>query len=92
MSKIEITVPDNQFECLLVAAVRYSIGRRTYMPETVTRWIAENCYHKLSQRIIEVMLRDIDTAPGLGDDCDVTTWSDFRAWLKMQEREMYGES
>ncbi len=76
-----IDLPDNHFEAVLISAVRYCIGRRTYMPETVTRWIMGHCHGVLSKKTINVMVNDIITAPSLGDDCDVRTWAEFRGWL-----------
>ena len=84
--KIEIETPDNGFECVLISAVRYAIGRRTYMPAAVTRWIGGHCYKGLSRKTLEVLIRDIDEAKSLGDECDVRAWMDFRAWLQMQLR------
>lgn len=81
MNEIKIVAPDNHFDCVLVSAVRYCIGRRTYMPEMVTDWIRGHCKDAISDLTIGVMIHDIDTAPSLGDDCDVQTWMGFRAWL-----------
>ena len=80
-----IQTPDNHFELVLISAVRYCIGRRTYMPEAVTSWIKGHCAGALSRQTVEVMIRDIDTAASLGDDCDAKTWMQFREWLKGQE-------
>ena len=85
MDEIKITVPDNHFEGVLISAIRYCIGRRMYMPETVTRWIMAHCAGKLERITINVMKRDIDEAHCLGDRCDVETWQKFRAWLDKQE-------
>ena len=82
---ITIHTPDNHFECVLMSAVRYCIGRRTYMPETVTSWIMGFCNGKLSQKTVGVMIRDIDEAHSLGDQCDAETWARFREWLRGQE-------
>ena len=79
--KITIETPDNHFEAVLISAVRYSIGRRTYMPDLVTSWIRGHCAGALSRQTVEVMIRDIDTAASLGDDCDARTWMEFREWL-----------
>ena len=76
-----IQTPDNHFEAVLISAVRYSIGRRTYMPDLVTGWIRGHCAGALSRQTAEVMIRDIDTAASLGDGCDIKTWLEFREWL-----------
>lgn len=82
-----IDLPDNDFVCVLISAVRYCIGRRTYMPETVTRWIMGHCKGQLSANTVSVMIRDINEAATqvrLGDECDVLTWEAFRQWLKRE--------
>ena len=83
------TVPiSDDLEAILICAVRYCIGRATYMPGLVTGWIEENMRGKLSQKTIGVMRRDIDEArrrQGLGMDCDVKTWEQFDVWLSLEE-------
>jgi hypothetical protein len=74
------------FGAVLNCAVRYCIGRRTYMPGLVTDWIMNHCHGILNQKTIGVMKRDIDEArtrpfDGLGDNCDIITWLKFREWL-----------
>lgn len=76
-----IQTPDNHFELVLISAVRYCIGRRTYMPEAVTSWIKGHCAGELSRQTVEVMILDIDTAASLGDNYDAKIWMKFREWL-----------
>lgn len=85
MSDIKVNVPDNYFDSVMISAVRYCIGRRTYIPEMVTSWIMGHCGGLLGRGTIHVMQRDIDEANSLGDRCDVETWTKFRAWLNKQE-------
>lgn len=76
------------FGAVLTCAIRYCIGRMTYMPGLVTDWIMQHCNGILTERTITVMKRDIDEAKardGLGMDMDVRTWMKFRAWLDEQE-------
>lgn len=86
---MKITV-DNDFGAVLVCAVRYCLGRRTYMPGLVTRWIRGNCKGLLKDNDIGVMLDDIDLQRrhgSLGDSCDVQVWEQFEDWLKGQRGE-----
>lgn len=76
--------PDDPFCMVIIAAVRYCLGRQTYMPDTVTRWIMASvpC---LPAEIAKILLRDINDQRrqyGLGDDCDVKTWETFESWLQ----------
>ena len=86
-------VPVNEdFRGILICAVRYAVGRETYMPGLVTDYITENCSGKLTDRDITVMLRDIDeqrhSHGGLGMECDVRTWERFEAWLKAESEKL----
>lgn len=76
------------FGAVLTCAVRYCLGRETYMPHLVTDWIMTHCEGLLTAKTLGVMKRDIDEAEsrnGLGMDCDVRTWKQFRAWLEEQD-------
>ncbi len=78
------------FDAVLLCAVRYCLGRRTYMPDLVTKWIMGTCNHKLSPNTIKIMLRDINDQrkmgdKALGDPCDIQTWNTFEKWLKEQQ-------
>ena len=80
------------FGAVLNCAVRYCIGRRTYMPGLVTDWIMQHCHGLLAHKALAVMRQDIDEARtgqwgdmSLGDDCDVYTWLKFREWLEKEE-------
>lgn len=76
------------FGAVLNCAVRYCIGRMTYMPGLVTDWIMQHCHGLLTEKTLFVMKRDIDEAnerDGLGMDCDVETLLKFRDWLEKEE-------
>ena len=82
--------PDDPFCSVIIAAVRYCLGRRTYMPDLVTRWIMASV-PELPAGTAKIMLRDIEERREtgrrlgremLGDPCDVRTWEAFESWLK----------
>lgn len=50
---------DNDFGCIINSAVRYSLGRSSYMPGTTVRFVLRNLM-VLDTRTIVVMIRDID--------------------------------
>jgi hypothetical protein len=90
---IEIRRDDDFFGAVLTCAVRYSIGRATYMPGLVTDWIMGHCAGMLCRKTLGVMLRDIDDAAkqdGLGMECDARTWMNFRTWI-LKEMEALDE-
>ena len=91
---------DEDLQTIMICAIRYSMGRRTYMPGLVTGWIMNNCDGKLGKGLIEIMLRDIQEQremglragwPSLGDPCDVKTWERFEAWLRDQLKKAVDE-
>lgn len=76
------------FDAVLTCAVRYCLGRATYMPGLVADWIMEHCKGLLTAKTLAVMKRDIDEAASRGGLCmywDVRTWLRFRAWLEEVE-------
>ena len=87
MKKPTIDPQDEFFQTILICAVRYSIGRATYMPGLVTDWIMAHMNGKLLGNTLDVMKRDIDEVPEdrRGMDCDRKTWARFREWLERQE-------
>lgn len=85
---------DDFFGAVLNCAIRYCIGRRSYMPRLVTDWIMEHCSGMLTGKTLFVAMRDIDEVRqemqsggfrSLGDECDVQTWNKFYEWLRKEE-------
>ena len=52
---------DNDFGCIINSAVRYSLGRYTYMPSTTVQFVLRYIM-VLDVRTITVMIEDIDRA------------------------------
>lgn len=71
-----IDLKDNDFGCILCAAVRYSLGRRTYMPGLVTDFIRP-LLPCLNDNTLNNMQREVSEYGEYGDDCDVRTWKEF---------------
>lgn len=61
------------YESVLICALRYALGRRSYMVGTVTRYIISEI-PKLSDKCKKIMITDIEQAPSYGDDCDKEDW------------------
>lgn len=91
LKKDMIDPTDDFFQGVLICALRYCMGRETYMPELVTGWIMRHMHGKLSNKTLSVMKRDIDETPveRRGMDCDRETWARFRYWL--EEEAKHGE-
>lgn len=73
----------DDFELILTCAVRYVIGRATYMPSVVIGFITP-LIHTLSKRTLAVMLTDIAEAPSLGMDVDKEMWLKFSSALEKE--------
>lgn len=77
MRKPEVRLEDDNFGAVLNCAVRYSIGRRTYMPHLVQSFIRPLLPH-LSDKTLYVMERDIAEASSYGDpNIDDPDWMRF---------------
>lgn len=69
-------------ELMWAAALRYSLGRRTYMPSVVCEWFKT---HKLSKNLIQTSITDItrnEECNNLGDDCDKLLWLSLKEYLQ----------
>lgn len=80
---------DNDFQAILICAVRYSIGRRTYMPELVTRYI-KPLLPQMTDNTLAVMRRDVEEPEtsafgSYGDECDRETWMRFLREIKEEQ-------
>ena len=74
--------PDDDFGLILNCAVRYSLGRQTYVPGSVCSFIAP-LISKLSDRTLWCMVQDIASADSYGDErIDKPVWMKFLADIK----------
>ena len=69
------------YEHMLISALRYAIGRRTYIVEITVHYILSEL-PKLSDSCKQVMIHDIENAYSLGDDCDRQDWMRLLKELK----------
>lgn len=78
---------DNDFGDIMIMALRYALGRRTYVTVEVPAFIMQN-KDEINKRICFVMLRDlesyvVDRLQGniKDDDCDYKSWVKLIQWL-----------
>jgi len=73
---------DDHYELMLISAVRYALGRRTYIVAETARYVSGKLW-MVKDATLMVMLRDIDERiawsdrsgmSGLGDECDRAEW------------------
>ena len=68
---------DDSLEIVIMSAVRYALGRRTYMPSAVIGFITP-LLDKLSYKTLAVLERDIAEADSYGDEkIDKPDWMMF---------------
>lgn len=89
---------DSNLESILICAVRYALGRETYMPKLVQDWIMAHP-ELLSENGVAVMIRDINDKDhiyevngrkydSLGSTAiDRPGWLYFRGWLMDLKKE-----
>lgn len=76
-------------EHIYISAVRYALGRMSYIVSVTTEFILQK---KLSSQCREVILNDIDRARapgsnGLGMDIDKKHWEELEAYLKADQEQ-----
>lgn len=65
----------SDYENILISAVRYALGRMTYIVDlTVNYIIKEIEVGKISKYCMALMLEDIKRTEYLGMDCDAADW------------------
>lgn len=72
------------FASVCIFAMRYAMGRKTYAPSTVIRFIIRN-FDNVELLDLKVMLKDIEeyelSYGSFGDECDNRDWQAFKKKL-----------
>lgn len=77
---------DDDFGCIINSAVRYAIGRHTYMPGVVCNFVRKYI-NILDMKTIEVMIEDINQELKLGIDQE-SLWIGLRGELIERKNNM----
>lgn len=72
---------DHDFGCVITAAIRYALGRQTYMPESVVAFVKKHM-NVLDTQTIMVAIEDIDKAFENSDVPEKEMWMEFREELQ----------
>ena len=72
---------DPELSLMLACAVRYALGRRTYVVSTVTDYVMDHL-PQLDKKIMFSMIRDIKECQYYGHDCDKEDWMRLLAALE----------
>lgn len=80
---------DKDFGAILICAVRYALGRRTYMPSLVCEWIQTSCKGQLDLNTLKVLAKDIEDfgkpdPAAYGDTWDERTWKNMLNWCRRE--------
>lgn len=73
------------YEYMLISALRYALGRRTYIVGMTAEYI-ENELPKLSDQCKAIMIEDIERQEQLGNECDREDWMQLLEKLKHEQR------
>ena len=80
-------IPDEDFGALCTCAVRYCIGRETYMPGLIQAYLTP-ILDLIDNRALKIMRDDILTANYLGDEkIDKPGWMKFLAAIEAELEE-----
>ena len=71
---------DDDFGCIINSALRYAIGRHTYMPTTVADFV-RTYVDVLDRKTIEVMIMDLDKSLEIEQLHQRHVWANLRAFL-----------
>ena len=79
------------FQDIVISALRYSLGRKTYITKSTADFIKE--YPEIiDKRVKQVMLNDLeeyfnmrDNCYCIDDECDYNNWLDLKKWLEKIE-------
>lgn len=82
---------DHDFGCVISSAIRYAIGRHTYMPESVVRFVRKYL-NTLDTQTIMVAINDIDEAVENSEVPEKQLWLDLRNDLQKMLDEMNGQA
>lgn len=61
---------------MLISAVRYAMGRRTYIVNWTVSYIMP-LISDMDTKVLHIMKRDYEDAASLGDACDIQDWGRF---------------
>ena len=75
---------DRDFGTICICAVRYALGRETYMLSLVQQFVIRNL-NLIDGYSLAVMVRDVKEAPSYGNETiDKPGWMNFLAVLKKE--------
>lgn len=77
---------DDSFGCIVNSALRYAVGRQSYMPSVVRNFMRKY-KNVLDEKTIAVAIRDIENALHHGEPDDAEEWKKLRDELQKRLHE-----
>ena len=68
-------------EMIWLSAVRYALGRRTYIVQVTTQYLVKQI-PRMSDSCIAAIRTEISRAESLGDQCDIDSWGLLKQQLE----------
>lgn len=69
---------DDDLQHMLISAVRYAMGRRTYVVHWTVSYIVP-LIPDMDTKVLDIMKQDYEEATDFGDFCDKQDWDRFYA-------------
>lgn len=81
----------SDYETIILCAIRYALGRRTYIVSLVCGYVASQI-DTLSAECLSLIVRDIKNQEpwGYGDECDKRDWVDLLSKINQCGRDIRG--
>lgn len=89
----ECTITDPQLGIIATCAIRYAMGRKTYMPSLVIDFVKRN-WKEFTNKDKTLFLRDVEAElrhfegmdEKMGMDYDHQGWVNFKEWMENELR------
>jgi len=88
MIEENVNIKRNDLRLLMIAAFRYSIGRRTYMLPFIAELIINN-ENIFNEEDWKRFIKEVDEEENLGDFCDVQTWNKLVSFSENKLKNKY---
>ena len=69
----------SDLEQIYISAVRYGLGRRTYITSVIVDFMQKEV---LTKQCRAIMIKDIEECQDYGDNCDKESWMKLLEYLK----------
>lgn len=79
---IDIHITNNELELLMLEAIKYGLGRKTYITSVISSFIIANV-EVITNEAKEKMIFELENAEDYGFECDKRSWMELLDCLKL---------